>query len=284
MKDLFPVGHAALGAATKRNPMNRMVRLLLSAAVSWWVLAGASPVRAESVMLYLVPEDCRKCHEQEIKDIDLYGGKHKTAVTCVDCHVEHPPRGTQAIPECSMCHKPADNVHFTVTGCRECHPAHRPMQIDYSHAGRVYPACASCHPHQSQQLEEYPSRHSLLDCKECHPRHGEFLKCLECHEPHVSSMVYEDCLGCHQPHMPQKVAYDTYVPSLFCSGCHPVETADLNKNTSKHHELRCVYCHKDQHKRIPQCVTCHRFPHVREIHEKFSDCNNCHVGPHTLQK
>lgn len=271
-------------AGPKRNIMNKAVLYFLLATVPLLVFAGASRSRAENVLLYLTVEDCRKCHEQEIRDIELHGEKHKTAVTCVDCHLDHPPRGSQAIPECSMCHKPKDNVHFAVDNCRQCHPAHRPRDVDFSRPGRGFPACASCHPHQAQQLEGYPNRHSLLDCKECHRKHGEFLKCLECHEPHVPTMVYDDCLGCHPPHMPQKVAYDTFVPSLFCSGCHPAETADLERNASKHHDLRCVYCHKDQHKRIPQCVTCHRLPHMPEIHEKFPNCDNCHGGPHTLQK
>ena len=253
-----------------------------------WVFSGflavGTPVHAESVLVFLTAEDCGKCHEREIREIDSRGGAHKTAVGCLDCHLEHPPRGEQAVPACSMCHKAAENNHFALEECLGCHPVHQPMDIDFSRAGRVYPACASCHPHQSRQLEEYPSSHSLLDCKECHRKHGEFLKCGECHEPHIPEMVYEDCLGCHQPHMPLKVAYDGFVPSRFCSGCHAVEFADLERNTTKHRDLLCVYCHKDQHKRIPQCVTCHRLPHAQLFHENFPVCNNCHGGPHTLQK
>jgi len=263
--------------------MKKCLYICLLAVMSW---AGYSlqPIsaQADSVLVYLTLEDCAKCHEQEIREIESRGGKHKTAVTCLDCHLEHPPRGKEAIPACSMCHKPSENTHFALEECLGCHPVHHPMDIDFAKAGRVYPACASCHPHQSRQLEDYPSNHSLLDCKECHQKHGQFLKCQECHAPHIPEMVYEDCIGCHQPHMPLKVTYDTFVPNRFCSGCHAVEYADLEENTTKHHYLLCVYCHKDQHKRIPMCATCHRVPHASAMHEMFPACNDCHGGPHTL--
>jgi hypothetical protein len=242
------------------------------------------PVQAESVLIYLEAGDCQKCHEQELRDIESRGGLHKTAVTCLDCHVEHPPRGTEAIPECTRCHEPEKNSHYTVGDCRGCHPAHRPRDIEFTGTARVTPACASCHPHQGQQLEDYPSAHTLLDCTECHSRHGAFYKCQECHDPHTPDMVYEDCLGCHKPHMPSRVAYDNFVPSRFCAGCHPAQTEQLAQSSTKHRDLLCVYCHKDQHKRIPQCVTCHRMPHNQAFHEKFPDCNACHGGPHALQK
>lgn len=271
--------------STRSEQMNKLMFFIMLATVA--LSAGPAcltQVWADSVLVYLTAEDCAKCHVLELREIESRGEKHKTAVTCLDCHLEHPPRGSQAIPECSLCHQKTDNVHFAVENCLGCHPAHHPLDIDFSGAGRVYEACASCHPHQERQLEDYPSSHSLLDCKECHQQHGTFFKCMECHEPHIPEMVYEDCLGCHQPHRPLKVAYDGFVPSRFCSGCHAVEFAELEQNTSRHHDLLCVYCHKDQHKRVPQCVTCHRLPHNPMIHEKFPVCNDCHGGPHSLQR
>ncbi len=247
-------------------------------------LALTTLARGESVFIYLAAEDCQKCHVRELEEIASRGGKHKTAVTCLDCHLDHPPRGTQAIPQCSMCHAPADNVHFSAGNCLGCHPPHSPRDITFSGVGSTTAACASCHPHQGRQLEDYPSIHTLLDCKECHMQHGQFLKCQECHEPHVADMSYEDCLMCHQPHQPLRITYDSFVPSRFCSGCHPVEIAQLESNKSKHHDLLCVYCHKSQHKQVPLCLTCHGLIHNKEIHERFPDCNSCHDGPHTLQR
>jgi hypothetical protein len=244
----------------------------------------ASAVCGESVLIYLADEDCQKCHVRELKDIADHGGKHKTAVACQGCHLDHPPRGTQVIPACSMCHAPVDNPHFTVRNCLGCHPPHRPLDISFSGVGLATPACRSCHPHQGRQLEDYPSSHTLLDCKECHTQHGQFLKCQECHDPHVDDMSYEDCLLCHQPHQPLRISYDSFVPSRFCSGCHPVEMDQLDANESKHHDLLCVYCHKSQHKQIPLCATCHGLVHTKEIHDRYPDCNSCHAGPHTLER
>ncbi|MEJ2200965.1 MAG: hypothetical protein P8X63_08130 [Desulfuromonadaceae bacterium] len=239
-------------------------------------------VWGESVFIYLSVEDCQKCHVREFEDIAQRGGKHKTAVTCLDCHLDHPPRGTRAIPQCSMCHLPADSAHFRADHCSGCHPPHRPLDIAFAGMGLTTPACVSCHPHQGRQVADYPSSHTLLDCKECHPRHGQFLKCQDCHQPHVDEMTYEDCLSCHQPHQPLRITYDSYVPSRFCAGCHPVELDLLELNQTKHHDLLCVYCHKSQHKQIPLCVTCHGLIHSKEIHDRFPNCNTCHAGPHTL--
>ena len=45
---------------------------------------------------------CVNCHPQQPQTVETQGGKHKTEVGCQDCHVEHPPLGDSAVPECSM--------------------------------------------------------------------------------------------------------------------------------------------------------------------------------------
>jgi len=148
----------------------------------------------------------------------------------------------------------------------------------------VKPICLSCHQNEGQEMSSYPSKHAELSCAECHPKHATFQECLACHEPHTSEMTYQDCLRCHKPHMPTVVKYDQNIPSSFCSGCHGNEFDLLAKNRTKHHELSCVYCHKEQHKMVPKCMICHGEPHGPGMHKKFPNCLSCHVDAHDLSK
>ena len=245
-------------------------------------LSGGLPSLAAAATPQLQPEDCQKCHVRQIAEIQANGGQHRDAVGCTDCHLEHPPRGTDAIPECAMCHELGGNPHFSAPNCLNCHRPHSPLQIDFARASQVRPACMTCHPQQGRELLNYPSNHSVLDCKECHQQHGEYLSCLECHAPHRPEQNYATCLSCHRPHMPLKVAYDNNVPVDFCAPCHPQPAAQLAENRTKHHQFKCVYCHKFQHKVIPKCRTCHGQPHFPELHETYPKCVHCHVGPHNL--
>lgn len=246
------------------------------------LLLASIPVAATDPAGQLLPSDCLKCHQQQIDVINAQGGKHRDAVSCTDCHLEHPPKGTASIPACSMCHQSEDNPHFTAPDCMGCHPPHRPLEIEFSRAGRVRAGCLSCHPAQGEELSDYPSNHTVLDCKECHQRHGSYVSCLECHESHLQGQSYRNCRECHRPHMPLKVAYKNTIASAACAVCHRSAGVLLAKNRTRHRDFLCVYCHKSQHKQVPTCITCHREPHFQALHERFPDCNECHVGPHNL--
>ncbi len=230
----------------------------------------------------LEPSDCQKCHSVQIAEIADKGGKHRDEIGCTDCHLEHPPKGLNAIPECSMCHVTSGNPHFASPNCLNCHNPHAPLEIDLTKARRVRPACMTCHPNPAEELSDYPSNHSVLDCNECHRQHGEYLSCLECHDPHLTGQTYANCRQCHKPHMPLKVAYENTLESAVCIVCHEQPGADLAENTTKHARFLCVYCHKFQHKTIPACRTCHGQPHFDELHETYPACIHCHVGPHNL--
>ena len=247
--------------------------LLLSLALA----ASAEPTP-------LATEDCQKCHDEIVTTVSTRGALHSTMVTCLDCHIEHPPKGTEAIPECAMCHVPEEKAHYSIDNCVTCHYPHYPLEIDFAKINPVKPVCISCHEHEGTQLTEYPSKHTELDCKECHLQHGQFLVCMECHEPHTEDMSYQDCLACHKPHMPTVVRYPESIPSSFCSGCHTPETELLAKTTTLHRDLSCAYCHKSQHKVIPKCTTCHGMPHASILHDKFPDCLKCHIDAHGLEK
>lgn len=230
----------------------------------------------------LVSEDCQKCHARETTLVTESGGQHRDALVCVDCHKEHPPRGGKSIPACAMCHEPTEKPHFAVAGCLACHQPHSPLDINFQNATRVAPACQSCHPDQMAEMLAYISYHTVLDCDACHPKHGTFLDCLDCHQPHLADQTYAVCRRCHNPHSPLKVVYDNDIGSEHCASCHRQAGEQLQQTTTKHRLLLCVYCHKNQHKRVPACVVCHYEPHMPGFHEKFPECVSCHIGPHNL--
>ncbi len=228
--------------------------------------------------------DCQKCHDEIVTDVSSRGEKHSTEINCLDCHVEHPPKGVDVIPECSSCHDPADEAHYTVADCLNCHNPHHPLEINFAQVGVVKPVCISCHSDEGAQLQDYPSKHSELDCKACHLEHGLFTPCMECHKPHTEEMTYQDCLLCHNPHMPTVVKYPETIPTSFCAACHDKEKKLLMETPTLHKDLSCAFCHKMQHKVIPKCTTCHGIPHAGILHEKFPECLKCHIDAHGLEK
>ena len=230
--------------------------------------------------------DCLKCHAQEVQDVKNNGARHLTEVTCLDCHQEHPPSGSNAIPLCSQCHDPQVKTHYTVDNCSNCHNPHYPLLMDISSVDAdLKSVCLTCHQQQGEELAKYPSKHAEMSCAECHPKHATYQDCLACHEAHGNvEMAYKDCLGCHQPHMPTVVKYDSLIPSPYCGSCHQKEFGLLAENRTKHHELSCVFCHKSQHKVVPECEICHGQPHGEGMHKKFPNCLDCHIDAHALAK
>lgn len=241
------------------------------------VVVNATPVP-------LVLKDCLKCHDEIVTDVSTQGARHNTEITCLDCHIEHPPKGIEVVPACSQCHDLAEKPHYRITDCLICHNPHHPLKIDLEKVPIVKPICITCHLDEGTQLTRYPSQHSELDCKECHLEHGQFLTCLECHEPHNELMDYADCLTCHKPHMPMVVKYPESIPSSHCTACHETEAKLLAGTTTSHNELSCAFCHKTQHKVIPRCTTCHGMPHAAVLHDKFPNCLKCHIDAHDLHK
>jgi predicted CXXCH cytochrome family protein len=230
----------------------------------------------------LANDDCIKCHTQEVSLILDKGMKHRSEVSCLDCHETHPPEGGSAISACGLCHATSDRSHFALKSCNECHNPHSPLDIDFAKTDSVALVCIGCHDSVGDQLTDFPSMHSDLDCTECHSRHDSWQSCLDCHTAHTEEMDYDVCLRCHTPHAPRVVKYNADVPNAWCSGCHGAVVSQLAANPSKHQTLRCVYCHKDQHMMTPSCETCHGQPHASIMHKKFPNCRECHIGPHNL--
>nr|MBF0222472.1 cytochrome C [Desulfobulbaceae bacterium] len=233
----------------------------------------------------LVNTDCNKCHNAQPADINRNGAKHKTAIGCLDCHIEHLPLGKATIPQCSMCHDGAENEHFKLVNCLGCHRnPHTPLDVTVDDLPDNSSACKTCHTDKGEEFAQFPSKHADKNCTHCHPtKHKVINKCMTCHEPHAAFMVYEDCLRCHQPHSPLNIKYADDTPNKFCGACHTELFTMLSASKAKHGELACVFCHKTQHPTVPNCAACHGNPHDNTILNPFNDdCLKCHRNPHDL--
>jgi hypothetical protein len=223
--------------------------------------------------------DCRKCHEDVIFTIRINGGAHQNL--CGSCHRGHPPADVDIIPLCSQCHN--DNRdHFQLENCLKCHiDPHAPLEIRMTHD--ITAPCLSCHGEQMEQLQSYPSIHTILACTACHNYHGQIQPCSNCHLPHSDTMRDDSCTICHKAHMPLEVHYDESIPSEDCGSCHVDVYKRMVVNTSKHRSVACVNCHSDIHGAIPECEKCHGRPHNAQLHSRFDSCGECHGLAHNLE-
>lgn len=259
---------------------NRWLRLCLCVfAAGFFLTAGAVASLAQGLSNDL----CKECHEGPPQAIQEAGGKHKTAVGCTDCHVGHPPKVADNIPECSMCHQ--GEAHFQLENCMGCHVnPHKPLNLNLS--GDLKAACLTCHQPIGTQLQQKPSAHTELYCNSCHmDTHGYIPECLNCHGPHSDEMGAGDCSKCHQnAHQPKGVTYDASIKSSYCASCHGGIYETLQASQYKHSQLACATCHQDQHGMIPTCASCHGEPHPQAMVQAFEGCLDCHLDPHDLYK
>jgi predicted CXXCH cytochrome family protein len=231
----------------------------------------------------LTNADCIKCHAAVVKTVETKGGKHKTAVTCMDCHQGHPPmvKKENIIPACSTCHN--GKPHFKIGNCNTCHSdPHAPLQMKL--AANLTAPCLSCHEKQGKELKDHQTLHSKLFCTTCHKQHKQIPSCLQCHQPHSPDMVNKDCLKCHPAHQPRTITYGQDMPSKLCASCHKNIYDTLSNVKTKHSKLTCVFCHKNKHGYVPACQSCHGTPHPEAMLKKFPKCVMCHVSAHSLGK
>ena len=67
-------------------------------------------------------DDCVKCHTTIVQQVQEAGNKHKSEVSCMECHDGKHPPGTEKgtlIPACSSCHE--GEPHFELANCVSCH-------------------------------------------------------------------------------------------------------------------------------------------------------------------
>ncbi|BCS54457.1 cytochrome C [Geobacter sp. SVR] len=252
--------------------------LVLSAAVTCLLSAaafGAEPAQKPA----LSNADCIKCHAGPVADIESNGGAHKTSVTCQDCHTGHPPAVRKVIPECSSCH--SGKPHYNLSACMRCHNnPHTPKIIKLSN--NITEECLGCHNQQIVKLKQVKSKHSSLACSFCHNVHGKIPQCTQCHKPHSADMTATDCKRCHQAHMPTVVTYPSDTPNKMCAACHTKPAAVLAASDAKHKVVACVTCHRDKHKMVPTCQSCHGSPHPAGMLARFNKCGDCHNTAHNL--
>ncbi len=158
--------------------MARKGTVVLMASVFAFALcaAGAVPGQAK---VELTSEDCAKCHETQPADVEAGGGKHKTEISCQDCHAGHRPASKNNIPQCSDCHDGEE--HFKLPNCLGCHKnPHTPKNITFDKKQTA--PCLTCHKEQIAQLKEFPSKHTQQACSFCHDVHGKKPACTQCHK------------------------------------------------------------------------------------------------------
>jgi predicted CXXCH cytochrome family protein len=238
--------------------------------------AGAVPGQAK---VALKAEDCVKCHAQQPADIAAGGGKHKTEISCQDCHAGHRPDSKNNIPKWGDCHDGGE--HFKLANCLGCHKnPHTPKNISFDKKQTA--PCLTCHKEQIKQLTAFPSKHTQQACSFCHDVHGKKPACTQCHKPHAESMTAAECSTCHKAHQPKNVAYPATVANAQCGACHKKPAALVAVTATRHAKVACVQCHKDKHKMVPDCSQCHQVKHPAGILKKFPNCLTCHNHPHDL--
>lgn len=256
-------------------------RILTSVFLSAAIMIGCTTIVMSADMATLQNTDCIKCHKKEPAAVELNGGLHKTAVGCLDCHTEHPPLGTEAIPQCAMCH--TGKLHYELENCLSCHSdPHQPLALQLD--DNITTACLTCHSEQGIELQDHPSKHTDVDCTFCHTSHGEIPDCSVCHEPHTQGQTSKDCLVCHPVHKPLIIQYPNETPRSYCTPCHEEFGKLMNKTTTKHKSFTCAFCHSGVHPIVPQCETCHDQPHPAAMLKAYPNCLDCHLDAHNLVK
>lgn len=228
----------------------------------------------------LTADDCIKCHATPPADVAAAGGKHKSEVSCLDCHEKHRPVSKANIPKCTQCHDGKE--HYKLKDCSVCHRnPHKPTAISF--ANNLTDACLGCHKPQIKQMTDNKSKHTKLACSYCHTAHRQIPECTKCHTKlHAATMVPADCKKCHKPHMPTGLTYGQEVPNKDCGSCHKKALELMNATQTKHKDVSCVRCHKDKHKTVPSCEQCHPKPHPAKLLAKFPKCGSCHYIAHDL--
>lgn len=152
-----------------------------------------------------------------------------------------------------------------------------PSAADKAVAALTQDDCVKCHAGPPADIAAAGAKHqSEVTCLDCHAGHrpaskNNIPKCSQCHDgkPHYQE---KNCLECHKnPHKPLTVAFGAKVTEA-CLSCHTDQIKQLRERKSRHTGLFCSSCH-DVHRKIPECVKCHR-PHSAEMAQ--ADCGKCH--------
>jgi predicted CXXCH cytochrome family protein len=268
-----------------KNPINQALAALVAAGAMLLLMSLQTAVAAFGDDATLDSDDCIKCHTTIVQQVQEAGNKHKSEVSCMDCHDGKHPPGTPKgalIPECARCH--TDEPHFQLQNCMSCHTnPHMPLNITLEGEGQKA-ACNTCHPTVVQEIDTHKSAHAGFSCSFCHEKHRYRPDCLDCHDPHAEGQQFENCVTCHQAHQPLTLAFTRQVENTDCGACHGDVRSTLEGGETKHAEFLCVFCHADKHGFVPACQNCHDTPHSEKLLSKFKSCNDCHISAHSLLK
>jgi len=242
----------------------------------------ASPYALE--VTPLTTTDCARCHLSVFNQIKNEGGKHK--IDCVQCHTVYhaynpvKQNWQQIMPKCQTCHGLIHGDKFST--CSECHSNPHAPKTQMAMTPEFGKACGECHAKVSQMLQANPSKHTVVQCMQCHhDKHGYIPSCMECHKPHTADQTVKDCLACHPAHEPLKISFSETVKNDVCGACHSPEYKKISATSSKHGQVACAKCHS-KHRYIPKCEECHGKPHGDVVLKKFPNCLQCHVDVHDL--
>lgn len=259
---------------------------VMAATGAFMLMVGIQSAAAFGSDAKLDTDDCVKCHSTIVHQVHDGNTKHKTEVSCLDCHEgQHPPGVEKGslIPQCTKCH--TDKAHFQLKqDCLGCHTnPHQPLNIVLEGEGQKV-ACNTCHSNIVQEIDTHKSAHSGFACSFCHERHRYKPNCLDCHEPHMEGQVFKDCVTCHQAHQPLTLAFSEQPANANCGACHGEIREKLEGGKTKHAKFLCVFCHGDRHGIVPNCNDCHEAPHSAELLGKFDSCQACHITAHDIVK
>ncbi|MBW6470138.1 MAG: hypothetical protein K0A90_02825 [Methanosarcinaceae archaeon] len=147
----------------------------------------------------VIYNDCVECHPNQVKAMKMESSGLHSVNACDFCHVQH-----GYIPACSDCH--GLNHDDTITNCKQCHTeSHAPRNINFSMEEGDY-SCSVCHTEQANILDANPTKHTDMNCQNCHTKHGFIPKCINCHIAHDDTGIMDNCNECHKTgHIPTKI-------------------------------------------------------------------------------
>lgn len=140
---------------------------------------------------------CTVCHGGPFEQLQNTPSAH-SKLLCDNCHTSH-----GYIPGCNACHKAHFEGQDFKNCASECHPVHQPRNVSYKKDTDAR-TCAACHDKVYATLSKSQSKHSGINCANCHSKHRYNPQCSVCHAGPHSKQLHEKfpkCLTCHQsPH------------------------------------------------------------------------------------
>jgi len=286
--------HASLKCRDCHKPENQhegIIKLIqrVQPADSWLGLQRDCISCHEDIHQKTLGETCTVCHEQtawkpasrfdHAKSDYPLTGKH-VEVACNKCHLAP---GVEPLVD----RKGGRRPRYKPLPHQECSDCHKDP-----HAGRVGPACGSCHVTGSfttinreqfnHEVTRYPlrGRHVGIECAKCHDpktawgKTPPFKTCVACHaDPHAGKATQAgkvvDCAACHR--------VEGFTPSTYDIALHDTSRYPLK---GKHRSVKCSACHAKNPPGVkPSAVGTSGVL----LRPSFGKCGDCHQDAHAGQ-